>query len=121
MDLLRALVGVGNVASGPDWQQSAKRLVGNPHHGLTPCVIVDFTFIEVLVCADLAPQVRSKAVERLSCALVFAHNPDERYSKSLSFCTYAASCLKSPVFQSLRLASGSHGPSVAPNTTRSGR
>jgi AcrR family transcriptional regulator len=27
MDLLRALVGVSNVASGPDWQQSAKRLV----------------------------------------------------------------------------------------------
>jgi AcrR family transcriptional regulator len=26
-DLLRALVGVANVASGPDWQQSAKRLV----------------------------------------------------------------------------------------------
>jgi AcrR family transcriptional regulator len=26
-DLLRALVGVSNVASGPDWQQSAKRLV----------------------------------------------------------------------------------------------
>jgi AcrR family transcriptional regulator len=27
MDLFRALVGVANVASGPDWQQSAKRLV----------------------------------------------------------------------------------------------
>jgi AcrR family transcriptional regulator len=27
MDLLRALVGVANVASSPDWQQSAKRLV----------------------------------------------------------------------------------------------
>jgi AcrR family transcriptional regulator len=26
-DLLRALVGVSNVASGPDWQQSARRLV----------------------------------------------------------------------------------------------
>lgn len=26
-DLLRALVGVSNVASGPDWRQSAKRLV----------------------------------------------------------------------------------------------
>jgi hypothetical protein len=26
-DLLRALVGVANVASGPDWQQSARRLV----------------------------------------------------------------------------------------------
>ena len=27
LDLLRALVGVANVAMGPDWQQSAKRLV----------------------------------------------------------------------------------------------
>lgn len=27
MDLLRALVGVSHVASGPDWQQSARRLV----------------------------------------------------------------------------------------------
>jgi AcrR family transcriptional regulator len=27
MDLLRALVGVANVATGPDWQQSARRLV----------------------------------------------------------------------------------------------
>jgi AcrR family transcriptional regulator len=27
LDLLRALVGVSNVASGPDWRQSAKRLV----------------------------------------------------------------------------------------------
>jgi AcrR family transcriptional regulator len=27
MDLLRALVGVGNVATSPDWQQSARRLV----------------------------------------------------------------------------------------------
>jgi AcrR family transcriptional regulator len=27
LDLLRALVGVSNVASGPDWPQSAKRLV----------------------------------------------------------------------------------------------
>ncbi|MGA3249225.1 MAG: hypothetical protein ABSD12_13850 [Paraburkholderia sp.] len=27
LDLLRALVGVSNVASAPDWQQSAKRLV----------------------------------------------------------------------------------------------
>jgi hypothetical protein len=26
-DLLRALVGVSNVASGPDWKQSARRLV----------------------------------------------------------------------------------------------
>jgi AcrR family transcriptional regulator len=26
-DLLRALIGVSNVATGPDWQQSAKRLV----------------------------------------------------------------------------------------------
>jgi AcrR family transcriptional regulator len=28
LDLLRALVGVSNVASAPDWAQSAKRLVG---------------------------------------------------------------------------------------------
>jgi AcrR family transcriptional regulator len=27
-DLLRALIGVSNVASAPDWQQSARRLVG---------------------------------------------------------------------------------------------
>ena len=27
IDLLRALIGVSNVATGPDWQQSAKRLV----------------------------------------------------------------------------------------------
>jgi hypothetical protein len=27
IDLLRALVGVANVATSPDWQQSAKRLV----------------------------------------------------------------------------------------------
>lgn len=27
VDLLRALIGVANVASGPDWQQSARRLV----------------------------------------------------------------------------------------------
>ncbi|MBS1874925.1 MAG: TetR/AcrR family transcriptional regulator [Acidobacteria bacterium] len=27
LDLLRALIGVSNVATGPDWQQSAKRLV----------------------------------------------------------------------------------------------
>jgi hypothetical protein len=27
LDLLRALIGVSNVASGPDWKQSAKRLV----------------------------------------------------------------------------------------------
>jgi Transcriptional regulator SbtR-like, C-terminal domain len=26
-DLLRALIGVSNVASGPDWKQSARRLV----------------------------------------------------------------------------------------------
>jgi hypothetical protein len=26
-DLLRALIGVANVATSPDWQQSAKRLV----------------------------------------------------------------------------------------------
>lgn len=28
LDLLRALIGVSNVASGPDWRQSARRLVG---------------------------------------------------------------------------------------------
>jgi hypothetical protein len=27
LDLLRALIGVSNVARGPDWQQSARRLV----------------------------------------------------------------------------------------------
>ena len=27
LDLLRALIGVSNVASSPDWQQSARRLV----------------------------------------------------------------------------------------------
>ncbi len=27
LDLLRALIGVSNVASGPDWARSAKRLV----------------------------------------------------------------------------------------------
>jgi hypothetical protein len=27
IDLLRVLIGVSNVASGPDWQQSARRLV----------------------------------------------------------------------------------------------
>jgi len=27
IDLLRALIGVANVATSPDWQQSAKRLV----------------------------------------------------------------------------------------------
>jgi Transcriptional regulator SbtR-like, C-terminal domain len=27
LDLLRALIGVSNVASGPDWPQSARRLV----------------------------------------------------------------------------------------------
>jgi hypothetical protein len=27
VDLLRALIGVSNVASGPDWVQSARRLV----------------------------------------------------------------------------------------------
>jgi hypothetical protein len=27
LDLLRALVGVSNVASGPDWAQSARRLI----------------------------------------------------------------------------------------------
>jgi hypothetical protein len=27
IDLLRALIGVGSVATSPDWQQSARRLV----------------------------------------------------------------------------------------------
>jgi hypothetical protein len=36
MDLLRALVGVSNVASGPDWQQSAKRLVDILINGSRP-------------------------------------------------------------------------------------
>ena len=35
-DLLRALVGVSNVASSPDWQQSAKRLVDYLIPGLRP-------------------------------------------------------------------------------------
>jgi hypothetical protein len=30
LDLLRALIGVSNVACGPDWQQSARRLVDIP-------------------------------------------------------------------------------------------
>jgi hypothetical protein len=33
IDLLRALVGVANVASNPDWQQSARRLVDILHSG----------------------------------------------------------------------------------------
>jgi len=36
LDLLRALVGVSNVASAPDWQQSAKRLVDILLHGSKP-------------------------------------------------------------------------------------
>jgi AcrR family transcriptional regulator len=36
MDLLRALVGVSNVASSPDWQQSARRLVDILIHGSRP-------------------------------------------------------------------------------------
>jgi AcrR family transcriptional regulator len=36
LDLLRALVGVSNVASAPDWAQSAKRLVGILILGLRP-------------------------------------------------------------------------------------
>jgi len=35
-DLLRALVGVSNVASGPDWQQSARRLVDILINGSRP-------------------------------------------------------------------------------------
>ena len=35
-DLLRALVGVSNVASGPDWQQSARRLVDILVNGSRP-------------------------------------------------------------------------------------
>jgi AcrR family transcriptional regulator len=30
-DLLRALIGVSNVGSGPDWQRSARRTGGDPH------------------------------------------------------------------------------------------
>ena len=30
-DLLRALIGVSNVASSPDWQQSAEETGGNPY------------------------------------------------------------------------------------------
>jgi AcrR family transcriptional regulator len=37
-DLLRALVGVSNVASGPDWQQSARRLVDILITGSRPIV-----------------------------------------------------------------------------------
>jgi AcrR family transcriptional regulator len=36
MDLLRALVGVSNVASSPDWQQSARRLVNILINGSRP-------------------------------------------------------------------------------------
>jgi AcrR family transcriptional regulator len=36
LDLLRALVGVSNVASAPNWAQSAKRLVGILILGLRP-------------------------------------------------------------------------------------
>jgi hypothetical protein len=35
-DLLRALIGVSHVASGPDWQQSARRLVDILITGLRP-------------------------------------------------------------------------------------
>ena len=38
LDLLRALVGVSNVTSGPGWVQSAKRLVEILIHGLRPVV-----------------------------------------------------------------------------------
>ena len=34
VDLLRALIGVSNVASSPDWQQSARRLVVTALFGL---------------------------------------------------------------------------------------
>jgi AcrR family transcriptional regulator len=37
-DLLRALIGVSNVASGPDWQQSARRLVDILISGSRPLV-----------------------------------------------------------------------------------
>jgi hypothetical protein len=36
LDLLRALLGVSNVASAPNWAQSAKRLVGILILGLRP-------------------------------------------------------------------------------------
>ena len=35
IDLLRALVGVANVATSPDWQQSARRAGGNSYLGCT--------------------------------------------------------------------------------------
>src|SRR5260370_37231194 len=35
-DLLRALIGVSNVATGPDWQESAKGLVDIPMTGSRP-------------------------------------------------------------------------------------
>ena len=35
-DLLRALIGVSNVATGPEWQQSARRLVDILIHGSRP-------------------------------------------------------------------------------------
>ena len=38
-DLLRALIGVSNVASGPDWQQSARRLVDILITGSRPVII----------------------------------------------------------------------------------
>ena len=39
IDLLRALIGVANVASGPDWQQSAKRLVDILITGSRPATV----------------------------------------------------------------------------------
>jgi hypothetical protein len=39
LDLLRALIGVSNVASGPDWQQSARRLVGILVTGSRPTTV----------------------------------------------------------------------------------
>ena len=36
VDLLRAIVGVANIAASPDWQQSARRLVEILIHGARP-------------------------------------------------------------------------------------
>jgi hypothetical protein len=36
IDLLRALIGVANVATSPDWQQSARRLVDILINGSRP-------------------------------------------------------------------------------------
>ena len=37
-DLLRALIGVSHIASGPEWQQSARRLVDILITGSRPCI-----------------------------------------------------------------------------------